>query len=770
MKLTLNKGGKAESYTITNGTDGKNGTVWRINPTTYMWEYKEDGDTDWKTTTYKAVGEKGETGAQGPKGDAGKIYMPNATTGTFWEYANETDAKNGKNGTDTKISYTSPNAIYGTWTPDYLTLNNVKGADNQTVVISLKSSLKSLVFDPDFYYDGIEAMDLASYTYNPVTVEDVSADKDCKDDAPKKVVDEDKKAVSVTLSPALAPSYFLNPSNAKVSTDASDYSFVVYDKKFTRAGEEKKVFTPYLAEVKDGKVTVHAKYTGPDLKSISTDKAVTVIALQYNRKDTTITSDFAAVRQNKYTNLVLNCLVGTQGHAAGATHLWGTAQAAIDGAAMAQVAWNSHLNLDSIINTHYVANGAATESDFDQAAYDGIAKKAGFKYSYQLVGYVDGANKTSQSAHAALKGSLLRPQMTKDGKQQAYGAEQNKAEIGRMPLVRVILTDTVNNKIAAVGYMKVEITPTQAETTIKSIDAPAITDVYTIGCGSNALEKKFTWSEIEESLIAKLNTSKADFEKNYKLDGVDDDAYQYDGNGNKLPYKDAEKKIDEKPVGTVSLTKDQDNGRTTDVLEWTITEAEAKAAFAAEKNAKTSLTTYIRYTRIAGDGPQSVYVKFTWTPSAINANPTVDLNTLKIEKQWYAANNAAAGTGYNDMHGNIEVIGQNGATGKYEFDIPNVLVGGLKDGKLTAKLAAPYDKLELTPTFKFVSGTCGSDKLTASEDGSKLIYTKKDKSTVEVATLNTATGKVTMGNFEEAKDLLNAYGHTDLANTLTATV
>lgn len=52
------------------------------------------------------------------------------------------------------------------------------------------------------------------------------------------------------------------------------------------------------------------------------------------------------------------------------------------------------------------------------------SRKAGFSYSYELVGYIDGSNKTSQSAHAALKGSVLRPQLPKDGKAAEWGATE----------------------------------------------------------------------------------------------------------------------------------------------------------------------------------------------------------------------------------------------------------------------------------------------------------------------------------------------------------
>ena len=52
------------------------------------------------------------------------------------------------------------------------------------------------------------------------------------------------------------------------------------------------------------------------------------------------------------------------------------------------------------VQTHYGAGDAHTK--WDENAASGTVEKAGFSYSYELVGYIDGSNKTSQSAHAAL--------------------------------------------------------------------------------------------------------------------------------------------------------------------------------------------------------------------------------------------------------------------------------------------------------------------------------------------------------------------------------
>lgn len=65
-------------------------------------------------------------------------------------------------------------------------------------------------------------------------------------------------------------------------------------------------------------------------------------------------------------------------------------------------------------------------------------------------------------------------------------------------------------------------------------------------------------------------------------------------------------------------------------------------------------------------------------------------NENKIKSYWYAANSAVAGTGYDEVHGNVEVVGTNGADDEYVFDLKNALVGN----KLSVNpLTAPYADL-----------------------------------------------------------------------------
>lgn len=755
IKVTVTKNGTDTSYNIKQGEQGaagKDAVVWKIGEDGYW--YKNDTKTEYKALGTK--GETGETGATGAAGKDGKYYVPNPETGTFWVYGDGDKAAY-----DSKIVYTATNedVITAVWDNDNLTLTNVAGAPGKKIVVSLSSALKSLVFDPDFYYAGIEAFDLATYKYNPATVKAVDADGDYSMDAP--IVADD----AFTYAPDLAATYFLNPSNAKMSNDAAKYSFIAYNKDYTRAAAD--YGSTFKVESADlttkGKVTVHAKYNGNAIKNIAENNQVTVLALQYTSGDSIVTSDFAAIKASTYSKLVLNN--PTLQHVdAIPSHLYQTAQDAINNAAQIHVAWNSKgIDLREYVNTDrtYDKDENPTCKAWDKNAAEGLVEKSGFKYSFELVGYKSGKNETSQSAHAAIasNGYTLRPQMTAGGKQQAYGAAQNEATIGREPLVRVILKDTVNNKIAAVGYIKVVIEKTVAENKAEEVDLVTVNKPYTIACGDNDIDlQKVTWAQVEEQLYAKLNMSKEAFEDAYELDCGTVDANQFE-----KATTDAEALAADKKIGTVSQTRTDVAGKQTEVIAWSI---KNQAAYAAFKAGKTTLSTYVRYALKADKTAANkyVYVKLTWTPSAINLKPSTTFgNENKIKSYWYAANSAVAGTGYDEVHGNVEVVGTKDANDEYVFDLKNALVGN----KLSVNLlTAPYADLnqELKLTFGFVTGK----GLFASEDGTK-VYAEKEL-THEVASLDPVNGIVTYANNETAKKLLNAYGHKDLKNTVTAIV
>ena len=792
MTITLNQNGQSKSYTISNGKDGQNGKSWKIGDNGNWWYDEGNGYVDSKFPARGENGKDGENGTNGENGAAGengkngKYYVPNPETGCFDIYQDGTKVES------TNIAYTATaaNAITATWEKGVLTLVGVKDATDGKIVLNLNSVLRAMVFTPSHYVDGVEAIDLATYKYQPLGVKKVNADDDFLADAPFNALLADGVTVESPLyfAPDMKASYFLNPSNADVTEDANDYKFLMSSATYkdTRAAATS-IFTVKKVENKDGKLNVSAKYDGEAIKQLtSTNREMTLVALQYTKDDATVTSDFATLTTSDYSDV--HILSAKSAYTDRRAWLFTSATRTIyrnattktveessteDGVTpVAEVKYDNDKGIDlrSLIRTSWSVNNSPVTVETTNATEEKV-KEAGFKYNFELVGYHAGANLTSQSAHAAIAadGYTLRPQAVDDnGKQQAYGAAQTRAIIGREPLVRVILNDTVHNKIAAVAYMKIKIAEnvTTADPTQITKDF-ADNTAFTLNCDDDnpALNKKLTWYEIENKILAdnEVNMSKIEFKDTYQLDGPATDLTQFDKNtinANAISPK----------IGKVIVTTADVNGTMTQVLQWTMSGNEAYTHFnTADATGKkpTSISTYVRYTLKPGKTAPNkyIYVKFTWTPSAININPVANFgNVNKIQQSWYAANNLTAGTGYDEIHGNVEQMGKPTSNDEFKFDIKNSLVGN----KITVdKMAAPYDKLNSTVAanakFTFVDG----HDFYASADGLTL-YGDKAK-TFKIATL-TAKGVVEMSKDAKALELLNAYSPKELANVLTARV
>lgn len=776
IKITLNENGQSKDYTITNGKNGvagKDGKSWEIGENGNWWYNDGTGLKDSGLPSRGEQGEPGAPGVQGKPGQNGAYYVPNSVTGFFDKF------QDGKKVESTDIKFLVEGTITATWEKNVLTLVGVKDAKDGKVVINLNSELRSLVFSPSYYVDGVEAINLAAYNYQSYYVNEVNANEDFSEDTPTQKT-SDKP---VYYAPDMNAAYFLNPSNAAVTEDAKDYKFLVSNAQYvsTRAANNP-IFTVKTVKNSNGMVDVHARYNHDEvLKQLDLKKKdqkdMTLVALQYTKDGAVVTSDFATLRASYYTNVQILNAKSTRKQKT-SSQLWDGAAKAIksnygtikDKTDIATVKYDNDKGIDlrEYVCTYWwddAANKGRIVETKD--ATEKAVEKDGFKYTFELVGYHKGDNKTSQSAHAAIAadGYTLRPQVVDDnGKQLPYGAAQKRSTIGREPLVRVVLNDTVNNHIVAVGYLKVQIVENEVEAEPTQITVPFAVDTkFNLNCDNNkpALAKNITWYEIENQVLAHadVNMSKKDFEDTYELDG-DNTSHLAQFEENTI---DAAALIS--PIGNVAVTTADVQGTMTQVLQWTITGQEAYSIF-KNKNVK-EYSTYVRYTLKPGKTAthKYIYVKFTWTPAEINIDPVTTFNNVnKIEKSWYAQNSLVAGTGYNEIHGNVEQMGKFDSNDEFKFDIKNTLVGN----KITLdKMDAPYNVLESIvnkqASFSFVDG----HGFFASADG-KTLYGDKAK-TFKVATMTT-DGVVTMSKDRQALVLLNAYSPKELANVLTARV
>ena len=602
--------------------------------------------------------------------------------------------------------------------------------------------------------------------------------------------DKATEGKTFSLTPNLVANYHLTPSNAAVSDlKKENMFFIAEDKAYTKAGAHNVEVTDF--KVNKGVLTVQAGLNKGMLKDIEKDGEVTVLALQVGTKnaegDTLITSDYAAVKAREVKNIVL--ADAAKGYQATEVHFVTTAAEAIANDPQFTILWDNAKGIDvaELVATH-ADDADSKHISLDEKASTDKIKAYGFKYKYELIGYLAGDNKTSQSAHAAMNGSILRAQTTQNGLQQAFGAEQNRSTIGRMPLVRISLIDTAANNVVAVAYIKFKITDKEEVAPVDEVLHVAnftFNDKYTVGCTPASYNFPLNWAKVEEGIYTALNMSKEEFEGEFKLEFYTDPNLEQFTNTTINAQKVTTR------LGIASRKQDNTGGEMTDVLAWEVSQAEAYNIFSAGATEAKIIVRFVREN--ANNTKHYVYVTLTWKPAELNVEPTgaiLDDANTKFTSAWFAEDKGTPG--FYEVHFNVEVP-KTDATCKFEKNILDVFVGQkvlISDVDKTTYPSFTADKLVkefvfVTPDETIVSGSDdNSYKLSVSTDGLTLNATLLDQNGKETATkdavavLSTTTDADATNNFvtyqdnDIAKAVLNYAGHLALGKneTLTAKV
>ena len=804
VKFTLSNG---QSYTVSNGKDGvagatgaagKDADVWTIGTDGYW--YKNAEKTDFYALGSKGdKGDQGETGAQGPQGpqgpqgeagapgapgapgEAGHYYRPN-TNGTFDEYkADGTFVKH----TDISWLGMGISAVdYGT----YVTLGNVViNGELKTIRVAKGAALRALVFNPEEYYQGIEAIQVDAYEYNPITLFKLDAKKPLHltRGTSSSLVAKDYTDVAtdatVSYVPNVSLGYYLNPSNALVDLkDVSKFNFIVKDVNYTRAndflfGNDFQVNSVEADQATKGLVYVNASVNENNqaIKNILENNAVTVAALRYNDGDTVVTSDFAALHRaltNKF-----DIIYGAD--RSGMRFAGYITDNAIDEARAAyysnnttfSVAYNESFDFNTTIRAAYEPNG----EEMQVMSYR-KQKAAGFEFQYELVPFTLGEENTDQNAHVKLENSVLTP-------------VNKRSSIGRTALVRVKLVDTKHdNKVVSVGYAAVKITDVKAE----PIDGGTFSfnNKYELVCGTNDFATlKVTWDQME-SIFDKLGISREEFKKTYYLDR------EWRGTtafvAKQFPDMVTDQPLDQAHAfGVVNKTVRDNWEDETNVLVWTISNNEAYDFVANKENVeKKVIVRFVPY--VATTKYNNVYVTLTWKPASRKITPAWNITMAdKVESTWF--DGVSNNKGEAALHAHVEAAKAH-ATDNFVFSVgqstfknaagqsvsnpvevlkEKLIAAGYEDLANSAKLVYKFDK--------GVTLNAGSAVLNRADyyivgctDNAVFAQDARLKSDVTftgtmIAKIDKATGVITYLKNEVAEDILNYAAHSELAKGKT---
>lgn len=459
------------------------------------------------------------------------------------------------------------------------------------------------------------------------------------------------------------------------------------------------------------------------------------------------------------------------------------------------------MDLRKLVEVHYKnakgVNRLMTAEDFEAN---------GMKYKFEITALYYGDNKTSESAHAAINpedGYTFRPQLPEYdekhiGKQQAYGADQARATIGRTPLVRVSLLDK-DGKVLDYGYIRIKITEKKTPATVepdKHVDyqGPDYNYSYNGECTDPATEWRYEtkWIQTEYDLYHMLNITREEFEANYGTSPVKDansggglQQYKLSANG-----KTFEKMAE--PIG-LAYTRNEtspEDGTLTSILGWKLTAAEAKEFFVTNKKANVQIA--VKYESKDKSKYPDVFVTFkTGKRTGTDSTPAgeVKLADNIISNYWYAANTSTPGTA--EIHSNTLTPedNPNGTADKMETTFGDVFKGNkigaslikvVKDLTADKEYAAAKLKLSLVfdaaNTGKEYKGIDGKTYvMSVSEDGKTLnAQIKGNQAKNPVATLTSpedpSETMIAYQHNEYAHALLNYKDHKSLANDVVKAI
>ena len=723
------------------------------------------------------------------------------------------------------------------------------GASKANVLdLYISKVLTSIYLKPEFFYSGIEAIELPALYDTPWT-------QTGKELTLEEVWAQDTKAAPIDVCKGGVAYYHLNPWNANI--EGATVAFISNEAK-TRAGANygvndlikpvketldkdswDKAFAGVLPVEFTGKFeTINALLKAGILPQVALNYKQTV-----DEKEVNVSSDWALIAPTQYSTLVIadvkwsnhDAILGawdgtheeTINPAPECGHLTQDLVALADQFVPAthNVLYNETINLTELVRTHYSysyrnAAGVEVKSE-DKLMDEEMFEKFGLHYEFDLVTYTLGNNNTSESVHVVLekndKGETIARPVKVTDKGESTTEQADKASVGRMPIVRVLIK-TADNQVAAYAYMKLLISENPDEVIIPEVvvDPPVkLEDDYYADCEGEDYVGKMSWSQVENRILSVAlegKWSKTSFEENWKLmtkdetnplvgeaaDGIE--AAQYS------EAKDDKKLSENQYMGKVQLVQDNESGAHMQVLQWSFTNDDILRMFKdgtlkvdpVSGTNTNELTVFVKF-----EGVKNVWVPFVIPAGKIHF-ATASINNNKTLSYWFKLNSSVSGM--KETHANVTVPNTQNDDCAFVWDILAAFDGYTVGGSINN--AAKFPKLaeQAKPEFFFttpttakpaenaefnadgkgqwkVKGNSGAEyTLQVAADKKSVEAVAKDGKAIEATTivkLVTPTvvpeGKEAIESAleyqqnEVAFDLLNVAGHKELASLETFT-
>ena len=544
----------------------------------------------------------------------------------------------------------------------------------------LAKALRSLVFQPSLYVDGIEAIEypyIDDISINELTPATMTRQHSYESVAVNlsNIVDMDvtTQSVNVVYGPAWGVKYHMNPSRSDVA----------YDNVIGWNEREVEVLTRVLPgklgitspELSDngqpifnnlnGTLTAALKIANPQLLAAngpaSTNIGETgfesygkdnIIALQVKSNvegnDTVITSDYAMIYGEP---VVPEAIIWAKANLRGATvdetcpitsatiHMYDTPQEALADEPALDLAWDDQkgIDLSTYVAAHYVRDCKTQAAKVPGTWAFGEEKAWGLHYEFETVEYKSSANTTIDSRYCVLDretGNIQarNVEATADGGKTL--GTQALASVGREPLVRVKLMQ--GTKTLLDGYILVRIVRATAEKADKEIVeyATELNWNHTF-TGCNAYDSNWTtWDQFSDWVLTRnLDMTKAEFDAQYAIEGNGpmtlgtSDTQYYICNVYTAPKADAAIST----VGTILYRADAENvNNHTFDLQFDESEIEA---ITHDTNLPVTKELWVRFIGTAAAKYANVWVKFDVVFDRDNLKTGIK---SKIDNYWFA--------------------------------------------------------------------------------------------------------------------------------------
>ncbi len=419
-------------------------------------------------------------------------------------------------------------------------VNKIDGIGNQVnlLTVLVNKVLTSVTLIPQLYIDGIEAFEFRVLEYQPIDPKTSGSSV-----LNKKVrIASDETKIQ----------YRLNPNTVKLeSIDKDNISFVAHTAKSRTATESPVLYSSIDDNYHDGILTVNAK-RNPNVSLATSNGDIWVAAVKIPRKADAETgaeyaeiySEYSMVTETTFAPQITQVAVTNEqfgqyrnGSAktlpeqmvAPTYNKWSNTEyhfsdsAAVyqsyvdqDQLVYAKLMFNKEFDLAQLVTGCYERDYANRPDSKHISIKRDELKKYGLAFRFHIADAkytTDVQNQTNQQEFAAIKNNSILYSKT------PAGITDNKAVIGKEPIIRIMLCDTVNNYTLDQRYIKIK-WDEEIELEKPALDPKHIDDLtseITLDpCGDVTVEG-YTWREFVNKVYAVIGTQGVSQEKFDKI-------------------------------------------------------------------------------------------------------------------------------------------------------------------------------------------------------------------------------------------------------------